>query len=731
MKKINALTPYILLFFIVLIAYWQVGFFQYSLKWDTADAYYPWRFFLAECLRHGHLPLWMPYEMLGYPFFADPQSAAWYPPAWIIALLSGYTMPGVQLEFILSVCMGGWGFYKLAKAFNQSSFAALLIAVSYACSGFFIGNAQHLTWIISAAYLPWIFYYYLKIIRENKIQDALLLALFMFLLLTGGYPAFLMLIGYTLLFIFIFHVLQLSYRKKISQLIAFIKANAITLIVFLLLGAGIIASIMQVQPFINRGAGTSLHSANANPFSPASLLSFLFPFAGIRNTEFFGTDLSMINTYIGIFALLLLGSAISSFRMGRLKIVLLVYGLLSMLASFGAATPIRKWLYEYVPFMNMFRHASLFRLFFIIPFLLIAGFALDLLMQGDGKIRRNFKWISISLFLIIAVIIPIAIHKNYSGASFLDLITNRKQFFEHSTIYDHIIIQSFIQLFFISTLLAAFYFIKEIKWKKAAILTLVAFDLILSTQLNMFSTVVFDIPTQTVTEKTARQPSGFPIPKQEELYLHKEVWTEELSPLWKNIYIFYKQPSADGYNPFALLSYEKLTETKSFDSLLHHPFVYLSDTIVSYQSFNPFKDSIANKKMIYVEDSIYAKYKNRNLKSFSEDNIAITGFNPNRIEVDMTIKQEQILTLLQNNFKGWHVKTDGKEVPFFTSNLAFISLLVPAGTHHVTFEYKPDWIIIPLWLSLSSLIILLIGLLIYFFRNRSHQPLESPKDLSS
>lgn len=50
-----------------------------------------WQFGLDE-MRQGRWPLWLPCVDSGYPYFADPQAASFYPPAlinWGAHLLSG------------------------------------------------------------------------------------------------------------------------------------------------------------------------------------------------------------------------------------------------------------------------------------------------------------------------------------------------------------------------------------------------------------------------------------------------------------------------------------------------------------------------------------------------------------------------------------------------------------------------------------------------------------------
>src|SRR5690349_17871769 len=109
-------------FFIVVVAlagYWQVAFFNNTLKWDMLDQYFPWRYFVSECLRGGILPFWNPYESWGYSILADPQSGVWYPVTWIISLLHGYDLYASQLDFVLHITLAGFGMFALIRHFTR------------------------------------------------------------------------------------------------------------------------------------------------------------------------------------------------------------------------------------------------------------------------------------------------------------------------------------------------------------------------------------------------------------------------------------------------------------------------------------------------------------------------------------------------------------------------------------------------------------------------------------
>ena len=47
------------------------------------------------------------------------------------------------------------------------------------------------------------------------------------------------------------------------------------------------------------------------------------------------------------------------------------------------------------------------------------------------------------------------------------------------------------------------------------------------------------------------------------------------------------------------------------------------------------------------------------------------------------------LVLTDTWYPGWRAFVDGEETPVLRADLAFRSVLVPAGQHRITFDYRP------------------------------------------
>ena len=99
---------------------------------DHSDYFQPLRWFTAEELRHGRLPLWNPYSASGEPWLANPQTGVFYPPAWIFVVLP-FSVAYV-LFLALHLMLAGCGAFLLFRRFASSG-AALAAALALMLSG--------------------------------------------------------------------------------------------------------------------------------------------------------------------------------------------------------------------------------------------------------------------------------------------------------------------------------------------------------------------------------------------------------------------------------------------------------------------------------------------------------------------------------------------------------------------------------------------------------------------
>src|SRR5687768_13943283 len=80
---------------------------------DHTDYFVPLRYYTAQELRAGNLPLWNPYSASGERWLANPQTAVFYPPAIVFLLLPFVTAYTIFLGLHLSILgMGGFLLFR-------------------------------------------------------------------------------------------------------------------------------------------------------------------------------------------------------------------------------------------------------------------------------------------------------------------------------------------------------------------------------------------------------------------------------------------------------------------------------------------------------------------------------------------------------------------------------------------------------------------------------------------
>jgi hypothetical protein len=704
MKHRQTYIYYFLLLLTAVVAMLPLALLNHPLKWDAIDQAYPWKYLIGECLQEGILPLWNPYQLLGSPLHADPQSSAWYPVTWLFGYFSGYNIYTLSIDFMLHIFLAGMGMFYLARQLKFRDETAFIMGASYMLSGFFIGNAQHFMWIISGTWLPFIIGAFLALKNSPSYSASIRLGLAFFMIMTGGYPAFIVLLLYLLVAISILFAFEFIRKKDYRELVRFTKYLAWSGAYTILTGIVVLISVYHLPDAMTRGGGVTLRQALFGAFTPQSFISFILPFASIRDTEFYATDLSMTNGYFGLISLVffLAGLLIKKTKLIKL---FLAWGLFCLAAAVGSALPLREFLYDFVPFMNMFRFPALFRVFFILSFVIVAGYAFNEWRNGELKISGKL-WKS--TLTIAALILGFVVYSLLQGE------LNLKQFITHelriasdkSRVVQHILFQGVIQL-----ILLLFIFLLLTKWKMkkytlAAVIFIAGLDLVIATRLNGPYTVYSHFFKSSEVYAHARQfPDGFPVPGNGAIIENKDSRGLCFQTLWRNLNIFHKQVSYEGYNPLHLKGFEELADNhvKLFETVLQNPLVYLADRVSPLDSLS-FHEEVEDydKGRVYVDGDLMLSFEGLRLNE--GDSVRITSFSPVEAKVFSSTEEKTLVNLLQNNYYGWKATIDGQPADIYTGNMGFITVIAPAGEHKVVFSYDPVAIRTGFWISLFALI---------------------------
>ena|SRR3989338_10498694 len=87
-----------LLIIIILLGYFRLISPDFSLRWDIYNVHYTSLKFLSDSFqRDGQLSLWNPAQFGGYPIYADPQPALFYPPHFFLIVMGAVNIFNIKL----------------------------------------------------------------------------------------------------------------------------------------------------------------------------------------------------------------------------------------------------------------------------------------------------------------------------------------------------------------------------------------------------------------------------------------------------------------------------------------------------------------------------------------------------------------------------------------------------------------------------------------------------------
>ncbi len=112
----------------------------------------PRRFFAAENIQNGILPLWNPYLACGVPFQANLQSSIFYPFSIIYYLLPFQI--GFKFFIIIHYFLGSLFMFLLMKEWGKNNTAALLSGIVFSFGGYLISILDNVAFLTAAVWLP-------------------------------------------------------------------------------------------------------------------------------------------------------------------------------------------------------------------------------------------------------------------------------------------------------------------------------------------------------------------------------------------------------------------------------------------------------------------------------------------------------------------------------------------------------------------------------------------------
>lgn len=370
---------------------------QAALQWDATEIYLPWKYFLNRQVHDGVWPLWNPYMSGGFPQHGDP--GTWYEISYLFALDGCYDLQSLLYEQLFHLLVAAAGMFALARLLKAPKGFDMAIGLGYALNGFFMGNAQHMGWVIGFAWMPWMVWgiqCLLVSIQNDRASMALavLVGVFGHFQFVGGYLGVSAICLYVSLGVWCLHLCQNKENRRWLGVINQFKYLSVSLLVFVCLSMPALLSFWDLQSQITRAGQLKLSDAQFGHW-PLQAWYTLFGFQPSSKTiAAWDADISLVNirwgcvSLIGLFGMLIFRKPSTSKQ--RVPIIMLILlALFCLLIASGKQLPFFQYTVYQWPLLKLFRFPSLYRglALFLLSVALIYG------LRGFSSTKGWALWV--------------------------------------------------------------------------------------------------------------------------------------------------------------------------------------------------------------------------------------------------------------------------------------------------------------------------------------------------
>ncbi|MEA2298288.1 MAG: hypothetical protein QOF77_1224 [Solirubrobacteraceae bacterium] len=344
---------------------------------DALEVFHPDLEWARGIVRSGHLPLWNPQIFGGWPQFAAQQTALLYPLTWLAYALPFW--PAISLIVVLKTLLAGLGTWWLCRRLGLGVAAALLAAVTYSLSSYFVIWLEHPHTNVYAL-IPWLLGAIDLVSVRRRVSDAGVLAAVVGLCLLGGHPESTFIAGLAAAG---FAVVRLSEVTTAAERrrVLLLMAGAVVL--------GVASGAVVLVPFADLAAQAPRLARGGGAGQPdRSLLSLVLPdLWGRPDSPFQLTGPSNYaerTSYVGALALML---AVAGLYRARSRQQRFFVGLLVGALVVSIHVPVLTKAIVSLPVMSL---VALNRALILVALSLavLAGYGLQHLLDADVRERR-------------------------------------------------------------------------------------------------------------------------------------------------------------------------------------------------------------------------------------------------------------------------------------------------------------------------------------------------------
>ena len=355
-----------------------------------------------ERLSRGEIPLWNPYNNGGFPFIADTQAAAFYPPRWLAigvsSLADGWSYNALQLEMTFHVLLFTILMYAFVRRLTlgaaQSRLAALISAIIIGYGGYTTGYPPlQLAVLEAACWFPLVALGILEATRARKTgwRFIALAAFALGLSWLAGHPQ-------TSWFITYVAVAYLAFRCYDMRLGWRIVIGALVLLSVITIGVTAVTLFPGIEYLLHTSREELGFAAKGNGFPFRDIAQFVFP----------GSVSQWSPLYAGLPALFFVFIAIWR-RAGESRFWLVVLAV-SLLHSVGENSAFYHLSYNFVPGLRFFRGQERAAVVVANSLAILAGLGVVAAASWRNQVyqRRALRfwgWFTLALVAIAAIML--------------------------------------------------------------------------------------------------------------------------------------------------------------------------------------------------------------------------------------------------------------------------------------------------------------------------------------
>ncbi|CAG0934592.1 hypothetical protein TFLX_03566 [Thermoflexales bacterium] len=688
------------------------------------------RFGLSE-LQQGRWPLWMPCIDSGYPYFADPQAASFYPPALInyaghlIGGASEFSLEALQLEAALHVLLAALLTYLFLCGVVRSRVAALIGSLVFAFGGYLTGYPMlQLAILESAAWLPLAMWAARRLAVRNDGRSIALLALPLTLSLLAGHPQTFMFSAYATTFYTLYRAWREGQRWR-TTLIGLGGALGLTLLL----------SAVQLLPsleFMRFSTRTEMsYELAGTGFPPSDIVQLIV--SGV---------ISHFNAlYVGILPLVLVIMALGAWavreKRRRTEIVFwLAVALLALLISFGNGLPLFDGLYWFAPGYRLFRDQERHAVLFSWAMAVLTAYGAAVLLHSLSRLMRT--WLQHTACWLLALLIGLS--------SLLMFLVYLSSLGVDRAWADRLALTSIGLAVTIGLITLRARDLIRPRLLAAVLVVIVVLDVAAANRaVNWVKP--YDpfppLPSLEVIRDDARNIGLFRLHNEQRLPGHaacvnglnevggitpihvgayqgfiKQVPREVRWRLLNVRYVVTWRSVLDGHlgQPIAATLLDQQGEGKdaiyTYRLAEEHPRAWImhevqvqSDRAAIYTAlaapdFNP-------RRVAYVQTPIEVA------ENQAIEPVSVTRFDPDRVELSVEVVTAGLLVLSEVNYPGWIARVNGVEAPVVEVNGALRGVALPTGRLFIEMFFQPRSLILGLLISSAGwgvwLVLLVFG----------------------